>query len=97
MRTLIAILALALTAVACGSDEPLAGSDLPLAEAPTSVEPGLLALPFRVDLPAGYWSEGAHRYRFVIDRSRSDVKPVQFAKLRKQANRIIGNIGLVQI
>ena len=49
MRTFIVILTLALTAVACGTDEPLAGADLPLADTPTNVEPGLLALPFRVD------------------------------------------------
>ena len=67
MRTLIAIIISALVLVACGSDEPLAGSDLEPAEVPTNVEPATLALPFRVDLPGGYWEEGAHRYRFIID------------------------------
>ena len=44
----------------------LAGSDLPLADQPDTVEQDTWGLPFMVELPPGYWAVGAHRYRFVV-------------------------------
>jgi hypothetical protein len=64
MRSLIAFV---LVLAACGSTVELAGTDLPVAASPATVEQATWGLPFVAEFPAGYWSEGGHRYRFVID------------------------------
>lgn len=69
MSRLILLLgsAVVLLVSACAADAPLGGLDLPPAETPDSVSENLWSLPFLAELPAGYWDEGAHRYRFVIE------------------------------
>ena len=67
MNRLIALVAVSILLGACAGDPPLEGIDLPVAETPASVAENLWALPFVAELPAGYWSAGQHRYRFVID------------------------------
>ncbi len=67
MRLLATLLVSILLLSACGSEAELSGIDLPLAEAPENVEGSGWGLPFLAEFPSGFWEEGGHRYRFVID------------------------------
>lgn len=66
-RLLVMVAVGVLAAASCGGEPALEGVDLPPAEVPDAVSENLWSLPFVAELPSGYWEEGAHRYRFVID------------------------------
>ena len=66
-RLIRVLVATVLAVASCSGEPPLEGIDLPPAEVPASVSENLWSLPFVAEMPAGYWDEGAHRYRFVID------------------------------
>jgi hypothetical protein len=67
VRRALIVPILAMLSVACSSEPPdLRGIDLPPAVTPASIPEAPWAVPFSVDFPAGYWTEGKHVYSIEL-------------------------------
>lgn len=75
MRWLLTIGLILLTA--CAAPEPLRGVDLPPASLPDEIDPDQWAVGFSHDFGPGFWSEGPHVYRLVLDCPEVVDEPVQ--------------------
>lgn len=63
--------------VACSGVEPLQGVDLPPASLPDEIDPEQWAVAFTHEFGPGFWVEGPHVYRLVLDCPDAVDEPLQ--------------------